>query len=65
MNGFRVRWIIIFGVFTQWRNFPHSHLVGRIGEQLFKRLRVSPVVSNLIDVRILRFPIRAVENPPD
>jgi hypothetical protein len=46
------------------RNFPHPHLFGRIGEQLFKRLRVSPVVSNVIDVRILRFPSGRLRTRP-
>jgi hypothetical protein len=27
------RWIIILWAVYPWRNFPHVHLVGRVGEQ--------------------------------
>jgi hypothetical protein len=33
MNGFPERWIILLRAVHPWRNFPHSHLVGRIGDQ--------------------------------
>ena len=33
MKGFPERWIIVLRAVYPWRNFPHSHLVGRVGEQ--------------------------------
>jgi hypothetical protein len=33
MKGFPERWVIILRAVYPRRNFPHSHLVGRIGEQ--------------------------------
>ena len=33
MNGFPKRWIIILRAVYPWRNFAHSHLVGRVGDQ--------------------------------
>jgi hypothetical protein len=39
MKGFPERWIIILRAVYPWRNFPHSHLVGRVGEQ--ERFQIS------------------------
>jgi hypothetical protein len=33
MKGFPERWIIILRAVYPRRNFPHPHLIGRIGEQ--------------------------------
>jgi hypothetical protein len=34
MKGFPKRWIIILRAVYPGRNFPHSHLVGRVGERV-------------------------------
>ncbi len=33
MKGFPERWIIILRAVYPWRNFPHAHLIGRVGDQ--------------------------------
>jgi hypothetical protein len=33
MKRFPERWIIVLRAVYPWRNFPHAHLVGRVGDQ--------------------------------